>query len=77
MIAVPPVDPAPACLAVLRDLCLALADGQVNWVLTGSLAFALQGLPVEPRDVDVQTDQVGALACRLQRPGHGRWKRVA
>ena len=32
----------------------------INWVLTGSLAFALQGMPVEPHDIDLQTDRVGA-----------------
>ena len=32
----------------------------VNWVVTGSLAFALQDLPVRPNDIDIQTDEAGA-----------------
>ncbi len=34
----------------------------VEWALTGSVGFALQGVPVEPGDVDVQTDRAGAVA---------------
>jgi hypothetical protein len=30
--------------------------------LTGSLSFALQGVSVEPRDIDLQTDETGAYA---------------
>lgn len=30
------------------------------WVLTGSMAFALQGLPLIPKDLDLQTDAQGA-----------------
>lgn len=40
---------------------MARLEGQdINWVLTSSLAFALQGIPVEPHDIDLQTDRVGA-----------------
>ncbi len=36
-------------------------EGQgITWALTGSLAFALQGIPVEPDDIDLQTDIAGA-----------------
>lgn len=31
-----------------------------DWALTGSASFALQGVPVDPDDVDVQTDADGA-----------------
>lgn len=34
----------------------------VAWALTGSTSFALQGLPLEPDDVDVQTDEAGVRA---------------
>lgn len=34
-------------------------DG-VTWALTGSTSFALQGVPVDPDDVDVQTTAHGA-----------------
>ncbi|MFQ5612691.1 MAG: nucleotidyltransferase domain-containing protein [Anaerolineae bacterium] len=51
---------APAFLTVLRKIQAALNDGQVNWAVTGSLGFALQGVPVEPGDIDLQTDEAGA-----------------
>lgn len=46
-------------VAVIRVLVERLG-GDVVWALTGSLGMALQGAPVEPRDVDVQTDAAGA-----------------
>ena len=33
----------------------------VDWVLTGSLAHALHGVPVEVHDIDLQTNQEGAF----------------
>ncbi len=50
----------PTYMAVLRQLSTELKESRVNWVVTGSLSFALQGLPVEPHDVDIQTDKQGA-----------------
>ena len=47
-------------LAALRKIQVRLANTGINWVLTGSLAFALQGLPVTVDDIDVQTDEAGA-----------------
>ncbi|WP_042701746.1 nucleotidyltransferase domain-containing protein [Thermococcus sp. PK] len=47
-------------LKVLRKLYERLKDSSVNWVVTGSLGFALQGVPVEPHDIDIQTDREGA-----------------
>jgi hypothetical protein len=41
-------------------ICRRLEAGQVNWALTGSLSFALQGLPLVPGDIDLQTDAAGA-----------------
>lgn len=34
----------------------------VDWALTGSTSFALQGVPLEPDDVDVQADAAGVRA---------------
>lgn len=48
-----------ACIGVLRKICARLG-ADMNWALTGSLSFALQGVPVEPHDIDVQTDAAGA-----------------
>lgn len=44
---------------VLRKICERLKD-DVIWALTGSLGHALQGVPVEVHDVDIQTDREGA-----------------
>ncbi|GAB7014364.1 nucleotidyltransferase domain-containing protein [Halolamina salina] len=41
---------------------LAPAVDDVPWALTGSASFALQGVPVEPDDIDVQTTAAGAYA---------------
>lgn len=33
----------------------------VLWAFTGSVGFALQGLDLIPKDIDIQTDRVGAF----------------
>ncbi|MBU4226817.1 hypothetical protein KJ830_10360 [bacterium] len=50
----------PDYLKVLRKINARLNNTCVNWVVTGSLGFALQGVPVEPNDIDIQTDKRGA-----------------
>ncbi|MDH7490384.1 MAG: hypothetical protein QHH80_12880 [Anaerolineae bacterium] len=61
-------------LSVLRMLYDVLEGAGVNWAVTGSLGLALQGVPLEPHDVDVQTDEAGAyriaalFADRVVRP---------
>lgn len=45
--------------AVLRIIDRRLREG-VTWALTGSVGFVLQGVPVVPHDIDVQTDEPGA-----------------
>ncbi|WP_409344102.1 nucleotidyltransferase domain-containing protein [Paenibacillus sp. MBLB4367] len=47
-------------LQVLEHLCVELSDGKINWAVTGSLGFALQGMPVAVGDIDIQTDAKGA-----------------
>ncbi len=49
-------------LDVFRKVYTTLLQADINWVLTGSLAFAFQGLPVTPADIDIQTDAPGAYA---------------
>ncbi len=52
---------APSYINVLRKIYSRLNDNtSVNWAITGSLGFALQGVPVEPNDIDIQTDKRGA-----------------
>ena len=50
----------PDYLKVLRKIKERLNNISVNWAVTGSLGFALQGVPVEPNDIDIQTDKRGA-----------------
>jgi len=52
----------PPYLAVLQKLYARLHGTNINWVITGSLSFSLQGVPVEPHDIDLQTDEAGAYA---------------
>ena len=52
----------PQFLGVLRQIEARLRGTGVNWAVTGSLGFALQGVPVEPHDIDIQTDEAGAYA---------------
>lgn len=41
-----------------------LRETAVVWVLTGSTAFAMRGVDVVPRDIDIQTDAAGAYAIQ-------------
>ena len=47
-------------MRVLRRLYDKLHASDVNWVVTGSLAMALHGVPVDVHDIDIQTDKSGA-----------------
>jgi hypothetical protein len=48
-------------LQVLKYLCSNLGRSDIRWVLAGSLSLALQGLEIEPNDIDILTNQLGAL----------------
>lgn len=58
----------PAFVDALDRLHSGLQDEEVTWALTGSTSFALQGVPVEPNDIDVQTTEDGAYAIAEQFP---------
>ena len=45
----------------MRRIYKGLQDRPVNWVVTGSFSFAIQGVPITPDDIDLQTDLAGAL----------------
>jgi len=47
-------------LAVLQIIYECLRDTSVEWVVTGSLGMALQGMGLEVHDIDLQTDEIGA-----------------
>ena len=53
-----------AYLKALRKIYVRLNNTSINWAVTGSFGFALQGLPVEPNDIDIQTDREGA--CEIE-----------
>lgn len=53
---------------VVCRLVDALED--LDWALTGSTGVALQGVPVDPDDVDVQTSADGAHAVADRLAGH-------
>lgn len=47
-------------LKVLDIIYGKLKEADINWVITGSTAFAIQGITLEPNDIDIQTDEKGA-----------------
>ncbi len=47
-------------LNALRKLYGEIQGREVNWVVTGSVSFCIQGVPVTPNDIDIQTDEAGA-----------------
>jgi len=47
-------------IKVLRKINTRLNNTSVNWALTGSFGFALQGVPIKPNDLDIQTNKEGA-----------------
>lgn len=46
--------------SVLTIIYDRLSSTAINWAVTGSASFALQGLPFDPTDIDIQTDESGA-----------------
>jgi hypothetical protein len=44
-------------LAVLRSLFTRLRDTDILWAVTGSLGFALHGIPTDIHDIDIQSTQ--------------------
>jgi len=44
----------------LKRIYDSLKDTDIIWAVTGSLGFALQGMPVEIHDIDIQTGKSGA-----------------
>jgi hypothetical protein len=47
-----------------------IIDGLAEpWALTGSASFALQGVPVDPDDIDLQTTEAGARAVESRLGG--------
>ncbi|AAL81602.1 hypothetical protein PFDSM3638_07410 [Pyrococcus furiosus DSM 3638] len=53
-----------AHLKVLYKIYDKPSKTDVKWTITGSLGFALQGVPIEPHDIDIQTNKEGA--CKIE-----------
>lgn len=51
----------PAFLQALRSIVQRLEGQGIRWVLVGSASLALQGVDIRPKDIDILTDQAGAL----------------
>lgn len=47
---------------VIKKIALLLKDHEIHWVLIGSLNLALQGVDVDAHDIDLLTDEKGAIA---------------
>lgn len=45
---------------VLRLIIERVGDATVDWALTGSTGMAVQGMPCDVHDIDIQTDRAGA-----------------
>ncbi|RME63081.1 MAG: hypothetical protein D6790_05315, partial [Caldilineae bacterium] len=56
-------------MPVLGRIVETCEQRNILWVLTGSLAFALQGVACPVHDIDVQTDAAGAYALADAFPG--------
>ncbi|GHO42682.1 GNAT family N-acetyltransferase [Ktedonospora formicarum] len=53
---------SPQHMRVLRQIYERLTSSGIHWVITGSTGFALQGIPIFPRDIDIQSDLAGVYA---------------
>ena len=47
-------------MKVLQKIYDKLNGTNINWAITGSTAFAIQGIPLIPNDIDIQSDKDGA-----------------
>ena len=45
----------------LKQIARDLSTHKIKWVLVGSLSLALQGVRIDPKDIDILTDKEGAL----------------
>lgn len=45
---------------ILKMFYEKLKKTSANWAVTGSTSFIVQGIPLEPNDIDIQTDKISA-----------------
>lgn len=60
---------SPSFLPVLHILHERLLNLPHPWALTGSVGMTLQGMDLDPHDIDVQTDAPGAYAIQVRLAG--------
>lgn len=56
--------------SALRQVYTLLSGTDILWALTGSTAFAAQGMPYTPPDIDILTDRAGAYAMQALLGAH-------
>ncbi len=54
----------PQFQSALRTIYQRLVGQSINWAITGSIGFRLQGVAVAVHDIDLQTDRAGAFAIQ-------------
>jgi predicted nucleotidyltransferase len=54
-----------AITEALRVISRVLKDRDIEWVLVGSTSLALQGVNVDPKDIDILTDKRGAYEIAI------------
>ena len=59
-----------AHINALRLICARLENRDILWAVTGSLNMAMQGMPVEVHDIDLQTNEAGAYAIEALFPDY-------
>jgi hypothetical protein len=57
-------------LQALGKIVSRLEDTSIDWAVTGSLGMALQGVPLDVHDIDIQTDEAGAYAMERRFAEH-------
>jgi len=50
----------PRFIEVLRQIRDRLEGQETHWAVVGSLGLAMRGLPLEPHDIDIMSDEAGA-----------------
>lgn len=50
----------PRFMSVLHKVHDRLRGREIRWIVVGSTGLALRGLPLEPHDIDIMSDDIGA-----------------
>lgn len=58
----------PRFIEVLRQIRDRLEGQEIHWAVVGSLGLAMRGLPLEPHDIDIMSDEAGAYEIERALP---------